>query len=519
MAARHSQSEFLRKIRMHELYRRIFDQYMERPFTFDDFVREERLPEKEEGSFLAELLKQRRPLKPERNMRPKSVVLSPTECSIVVQVIRGFNIPVRKADLTAAQSDRKNSKKFSDVCSYVEIQFQQHKERTASVEGANPQWNDTLILPFRPNNNDFKAETLQNVRDHLYLNIFDEVTIDLIQDERDKSNVVHQRKERNWLGTLSIPFSTIYKQVIIEGRFHMETPLLAFGYEKDRVDEFLGVNTEETMVHLFITLDPLLPQPDELKPKFDTDEDRYLLKRSQKWKEDLILKSRMIVTCVISLEGKTLFANRFISSQAPPPQYSTPEQVLRFVSMIPYIEDRTALTTAIELWSTSAQLLEIGAGDEAEHAILLCNYFLNMGIPSFVIVGRGIPQGKLAFVLTVDSPFGSRELGKQPQTMSKYAFFNPLTGMKYLPYDSHCPLKEVGCVFNDKNIWANVQQETNPSKINFNLKDASSWRPFADNREFDDMDTVQVWFHYVFCKFLSSIFFLETYCLSGNPTE
>ena len=34
------------------------------------------------------------------------------------------------------------------------------------------------------------------------------------------------------------------------------------------------------------------------------------------------------------------------------------------------------------------------AGDEEEHAVLLCNYFLFMGKKAWVVLGSGIPEGK-----------------------------------------------------------------------------------------------------------------------------
>ena len=33
------------------------------------------------------------------------------------------------------------------------------------------------------------------------------------------------------------------------------------------------------------------------------------------------------------------------------------------------------------------------AGDEEEHAVLLCNYFLHIGKAAYVVLGRGIPEG------------------------------------------------------------------------------------------------------------------------------
>ena len=35
------------------------------------------------------------------------------------------------------------------------------------------------------------------------------------------------------------------------------------------------------------------------------------------------------------------------------------------------------------------------AGDEEEHAILLCNYFLSLGKKAWVVLGNGIPEGMI----------------------------------------------------------------------------------------------------------------------------
>ena len=34
------------------------------------------------------------------------------------------------------------------------------------------------------------------------------------------------------------------------------------------------------------------------------------------------------------------------------------------------------------------------AGDEEEHAVLLCNYFLWLGKKCWLVIGTGIPEGK-----------------------------------------------------------------------------------------------------------------------------
>ena len=64
---------------------------------------------------------------------------------------------------------------------------------------------------------------LYRVKDSLHLHLFDEVTVDLV-DANDDSSQVHQRIEKKWLGSLSIPFSSLYKNTRIEGTFKLHSP-------------------------------------------------------------------------------------------------------------------------------------------------------------------------------------------------------------------------------------------------------------------------------------------------------
>ncbi|KAK8774158.1 hypothetical protein V5799_011309 [Amblyomma americanum] len=85
---------------------------------------------------------------------------------------------------------------------FVEVMFQQRTARTFVADGPHPTWNQELRLPITP-----EAGV---VRDVIYLNLFDEVVLDLLEDDRERQSTVHQRLERRWLGSLRIPFSTLY---------------------------------------------------------------------------------------------------------------------------------------------------------------------------------------------------------------------------------------------------------------------------------------------------------------------
>lgn len=55
---------------------------------------------------------------------------------------------------------------------------------------------------------------IQNIRDSLFIHLYDEKIIDLVDDERLRETTIVQRTERYWLGSLRIPFTALYTRVI-----------------------------------------------------------------------------------------------------------------------------------------------------------------------------------------------------------------------------------------------------------------------------------------------------------------
>ena len=53
----------------------------------------------------------------------------------------------------------------------------------------------------------------------------------------------------------------------------------------------------------------------------------------------------------------------------------------------------------------------------------------------------------------------------------EYLFWNACTGEHHSHRDSLCPVISVGSLINKDNVWFNMQQFPNPSRMNFNVSD------------------------------------------------
>ncbi|KAG8468305.1 hypothetical protein KFE25_013388 [Diacronema lutheri] len=323
---------------------------------------------------------------------------------------------------------------------------------------------------------------------------------------------------RYYLGTLAIPLSTILSEGRVEGTFEIDVPPMLLGHrlpgdadEAEQPARGQGLRTParaarralaigaaaaaaapaaaaaRAVVTLFVTIDPVLPPPTREVAEVPDLDDAPLLAIARTFigairaLAPFASGARPLQLFALSSRGESTLVCRYVHPQAPPAELRLVSELMRYVRLIPFLEDVvTSVEAKADVWTTTDEFLSMGAGDGEEHALLLCNYLLHRGDEAYVVVGRSALEERAFFVLM-------RETGAAEGTL-----FHAVRGTSYPLVDSRCPLSAVGMVFNASNVWANVQPADVPSKMSWNLADSLAWRRlFIDGSA--DADQVSRW--------------------------
>ncbi|XP_076419193.1 protein CC2D2B isoform X2 [Peromyscus maniculatus bairdii] len=421
---------------------------------------------------ICKFIEPRRKLKPQRKERRKvtAQTVSDGDIKILVRILRAYNIPTRKkishrtldtpTYSRSSMSYRRHQEAIKCIASndflnedtvhpFIEVSFQHTIYQTNTASGFHPCWNEEIKVDFISPGHDYSFSSLSKIKDNIHINVFDEVVIEKHEDHCLKSCSAHSYIQKNWLGSLSFPFSALLQQSEISGTFQVNIPPTLLGYTWSNTyvpprEDCSGQNPKEcTFLNIFATIEPQLSYI-TFNPKLDEFSDQTdILQRAQTFTKNCkaMFPNRRVVTTVFNGEGMQVFVTRYIKALNPP------QQLLDI-----FLHDSNATLCCISL----------AIGNKEEHAILLCNFFLYFGKKALVLLGTSVLEGHVAYVLT--------------QETGESLLWNPSTGQCHKQFDPFCPLQSVDCLFNDRNVWFNIQQNNTPMAVHFDYSKESFWK-------------------------------------------
>ncbi|XP_040847765.1 protein CC2D2B isoform X1 [Ochotona curzoniae] len=444
----------------------------------------------------------RRKLKPQRKERKKvtAQTVSNGDIKILVRILRAYNIPTRKITVSRALAmptylmssiSRLRHKETikstaSDEISnedtvnpFVEVSFQHTIYQTSTASGSHPCWNEEIEVDLSSPGQDYSFSNLSEIKDYVHINIFDEMMIEKHEDHCLKSCSSHLYIRKNWLGSIAFPFSALLQQSEISGTFQVNIPPVLLGYTWSKTyispkEDCVGQNLKECIfLNIFATIEPQISHV-TCNPKLDKFSDQMdILHRALIFEKNCkaMFPNRRIITTVLNDEGAQVLVTRYIKALNPPQQLldiflqdsnTTLDLIARFVSLIPFMPDTLDKNDGSDIWMTSERCISLAIGNKEEHAILLCNFFLYFGKSALVLLGTSVLEGQVAYVLT--------------QENDEYLLWNPSTGQCHKQFDPFCPLQSIDCLFDDKNVWFNIQQNNTPMAIHFDYSKESFWK-------------------------------------------
>ena len=481
--------------------------------------------------------RRRRALRPPRQRRTSAA--SPgNDCSILVQVVSAHHVLERPQvdiksktgtiDSMDTTSRDAKARLASETGFFVSATFQEHRRRTMLAMGYTPRWKETLDLPFLPTSGDFSPTNLMQVGDCLRLILFSETALSGLPgyDLRQSDN--HQNESpvrRAFVGDVEIPFTTLYCnggiEGFLEGTFELRTPVLHLS-TRNRINaprivhDGPGVQDREfdMYIHLAIFLRPPLAAPVKLPTIVSSLEEESLIRYGTNWIQQLriflenineIVKrpvdgripKRVVTVFGNNMKGDAVLICRYLLPQNPPPGIDSLLRAARFVSLIPFLDDWQTFGCAnLDVWCTSQEFLDIGAGDWEEHGILLHNFIWWLQIHAnvlgstneniYLVIGSGIPEGNTVYVMQQSNARSTR-------VADGVTLWNACTGETYSATDSLCPLVDIGCILNVRNVFANLQGVMHPHLLTYEFDDNNCWRPFFSDPSRRTVDCCAGW--------------------------
>lgn len=128
-------------------------------------------------------------------------------------------------------------------------------------------------------------------------------------------------------------------------------------------------------------------------------------------------------------------------------------------------------------------------GDYEEHAVLLCCFLkwmesqTQMGVRTYLCIGEAIPEGRTVYVMRMDIESQNLEFWNattgQGYFIRRMDFQGSFCGIKFIKgarnvissSDPDIPLKSIGCLVDETDIWINLQMADDPCRTVFDTND------------------------------------------------
>ena len=136
-------------------------------------------------------------------------------------------------------------------------------------------------------------------------------------------------------------------------------------------------------------------------------------------------------------------------------------QAARFTSLIPYEDLRNSSSNNAEHpWADIGSFLNKKKGSAIEHSILLCSLLLGFKVDAYICLGS-CSEGSHAWVITRSKKKVQVGSNNNFREALDVKIWESLTGKTMGINDPRVGLlyRRVGCVFNDKRLYANLQKD------------------------------------------------------------
>lgn len=152
----------------------------------------------------------------------------------------------------------------------------------------------------------------------------------------------------------------------------------------------------------------------------------------------------------------------------------SPEHAARFVSLIPFRKPQDP-QNAMHTWRNFHSFLAEGSGEVQDHAALLCSLLLGFGLDAYICLGS-CTDGAHCWVLT-------RQIERDGAVQKAvFTYWESLTGQRYNQNDPKVNYlyRRIGCIFNDRRYYANMQESDTAFKTSLMVEDQSKWKSMGD---------------------------------------